>query len=237
MAQAVVNVLEPIQIQEEHCELIVFVVLRAFDHELQILCQQRAIRQVRQRVVKRSVTKVILALLQLHTDALLLNQVPVQFFDVTLGLLSALAFGLGTRTFSFGAFAFSLFGQRRRAFDFVKIFVVGKINDHDDRSANEQNRQPHLIDRIRDYGGQARAGQVGNGSPKIVCLPRAPNRLASLYGQTNRANAAVGKILDQRHRAHGNAKMRQVLEPQVGNGSKEQTHHHDRQRSRGQHHR
>ena len=122
MAQAVINILESIQVEEQHRELIVFVVLRSFDYKFQIFSQQRAIGQVRQGVVKRGVTKVILALLQLNTDAFLLDDVPVQFFDMMFGLLGTLAFGLGARTFSFGAFAFSLFGQRRRAFDLVKIF-------------------------------------------------------------------------------------------------------------------
>ena len=237
MAQAVINILESIQVEEQHRELIVFVVLSSFDHKLQILSQQRAIRQVRQCVVKSSVTKVVLALLQLNTDAFLLGDVAVQFFDVTLGLFGALAFGLGPRAFSFSAFAFSLFGQRRGGFDLVQVFVVGEINDQDDRSTDEQNRQPNLVDRVRGYGSQARAGQVSNRSPEIVCLPGAPNRFAFLNCQTNRANAAVGKILDQRHRANGNAKMRQVLETQVANRSKEQSHHHDRERSRGEHHR
>ena len=42
---------------------------------------------------------------------------------------------------------------------------------------------------------------------------------------------------DDTQLAHGNAKMRQVLEPHLGNRSKEQSDHHDRERGRGEHHR
>ena len=63
MAQAVVHDLETIQIQEQHCELIILVLLGTLDDELQILGQQGAIRQIGQRVMKSGVTKVFLAFL------------------------------------------------------------------------------------------------------------------------------------------------------------------------------
>jgi hypothetical protein len=46
MAETVVHILEAIQIEEQNCELIIFVILRAFHHELQILSQQCAIGKI-----------------------------------------------------------------------------------------------------------------------------------------------------------------------------------------------
>jgi len=62
--------------------------------------------------VKGGVTKMIFALLQLHTDAFLLGDVPIEFFHVTLGLLGSFAFSLSSRLFSFGALTFGLFRLR-----------------------------------------------------------------------------------------------------------------------------
>ena len=46
VAETVVHILEAIQIEEQHCELVVFVIFRAFDYELQILSQQCAIGKI-----------------------------------------------------------------------------------------------------------------------------------------------------------------------------------------------
>ena len=77
VAQTVVHVLEAIEVEKQNRKLIILMLLRAFDYKLQILRQQSAIRQTRQRVVKGRVPKVVLAFLELDADPLLLSDVPV----------------------------------------------------------------------------------------------------------------------------------------------------------------
>src|ERR1700730_15260851 len=114
----------------------------AFNYKFQILSQESAIRQVRERVVKSRVTKVVLALLQLDADSFLLRDMPAQLFHVTFGLLGAFALGLGARPFGFRAFAFGLLGLSGSGPDFVKVLLISEVNDQDDRRGDEQNVDP-----------------------------------------------------------------------------------------------
>jgi len=79
------------------------VLLGALDDDLKIFSQQGAIGQVRERVVKSRMPEVVFAVLKLDADPFLFGDVPVQFFDVSFGLLGAFAFRFGTRSFGFGA--------------------------------------------------------------------------------------------------------------------------------------
>src|SRR5436190_24183223 len=63
MTQTVIDVFKTIEVKKEYSKLVVLLVLGALDHELQVLSQQRAVRQVRQGVVECRMTEVILALL------------------------------------------------------------------------------------------------------------------------------------------------------------------------------
>ena len=92
---------------------------RTLHHEFQVFGEQRAVGEMRERIVKSRVSKMVLALLQLKTDSLLFGDVAIEFLDVTFRLLGALALGLGAGSFSFGAFAFSLFSLRRSQPDLV----------------------------------------------------------------------------------------------------------------------
>jgi hypothetical protein len=75
MTQTVVDVLKTIEVKKEYSKLIVLLVFSALDDEFQVFSQQRAIRQVRQRVVEGRVTEVIFAFLQLLADAFLFGNV------------------------------------------------------------------------------------------------------------------------------------------------------------------
>src|SRR5207237_3519351 len=110
---------EAVEIEEEHRELKIFVLARAFHDEFQVFGEQRAVGQMRERIVKSRVSKVILALLQLNADTFLLGDVPTEFLDVAFCLFGTLALGLGAGPFSFGAFAFSLLSLRRSHPDLV----------------------------------------------------------------------------------------------------------------------
>jgi len=145
VTEAIIHIFEAIEVKKEHGELIILMLLRPFDDELQVLCEQRAIRQVRQRVVERRVTEVIFAFLKLRTDSFLFGNVAVQLFDVTFGLFRARAFGFGASSLSFRAFAFGLFGLFGARFNFIKVLVIGEVNDLDDRRADDQNREARAL--------------------------------------------------------------------------------------------
>ncbi len=111
MTQAVVHILKAIQIEKQHRELIIVVLPGALNHELQVLSQQRAVRQLGQRVVECRVTKMVLALLQLDADSFLFGNMPAQLFDVPLSLLGAFALSLCPGSFCFGPIVLGLLCQ------------------------------------------------------------------------------------------------------------------------------
>ena len=63
MTQTVIDVFKTIEVKKEYRKLIILLILGALDHELQILSQQRAVRQVCQGVVEGRMAEVVLALL------------------------------------------------------------------------------------------------------------------------------------------------------------------------------
>src|SRR4051812_1764947 len=77
MTQTVIDVFKTIEVKKEYSKLVVLLVLGAFDYEFQVLSQQGAVGQVRQRVVKSRVTEVVFALLQLLAGAFLFGDMPV----------------------------------------------------------------------------------------------------------------------------------------------------------------
>lgn len=95
--------------------------------------------------MKSSVAKVVLAFRQLQTDAFLLGDVAIQPLYVTLSLFSAFAFGFSSRTFSFRAVTLGMLGQGGGGLNFVQVFVVGEVDDNNDRRAHEQNCQAYLV--------------------------------------------------------------------------------------------
>src|SRR3989442_5046364 len=146
VAQTVVDVLEAIQIEKQNGEEIVALTLAALNRQLQIIRKHTPIRQVGKRIVKRCVTKVLLTFLEGLAGTLQLRDIVIEFFDVSLRLLSALSFGVGTSAFSFCSLALGLFSFGGGAANVFQILLVSEIENEDHGNGNHDDVQAPGLD-------------------------------------------------------------------------------------------
>ncbi len=187
MAERVVDVLEAVEVEEEDGEELVVVAARAAQGELEVVTQERAVRQARQAVVEGRVAEVIFARLQLGARALKLGDVARQLLDVALGL--------------FGALALGGLGLRGRPLDVFQILVVGEVDDRDDGDGDQERVDADGVAEADDEAGDERADEVGDRTPKVVARPSLPEGLAGLERVRHRNDGRVRGVLREGHRA------------------------------------
>src|SRR5690242_4781010 len=109
-------------------------------------------------------TEVFLRFFQHAADSFLLGDVVVEFLNVTFGLFGAFVFALSTTAFGF-------FSVASRSFHFAHVTVVTKVDDDDDRNADQQRpyaRRAHAAD---DESSACRAGKITDRDPQEVARP------------------------------------------------------------------
>ena len=174
--------------------------------------------------MESGVAKVLLTLLQRATNALLLGDVAIKFFDVTFGLLGARPLGL--------------FRLCSRGFNVINVTAVSEINEGDDWGRGDDGIQTDLVNQLNEDAGSSRARDVRDGGRKIMFVPSGPDSGVGLTGGVERGEAGTNDVLRERHDGEcGDEGAGRSVVGQVGESSERELQRRDGEKSRNGGHR